>query len=173
MAGHDRYTAQSRQHVGDREELLQGMVDDWLAVVANGEAVMQASNWRDVLDLNERVGDRLVAAALVERDGLDARRGDRGRRPVTCCAMRSRSASSTAHCALCTVTPGGPPCLQPSAGVRPDRAHRSGEVRKAPPGEGIQRGAESPALLREAVLHPGWMLAVGHALDQAVPLETP
>jgi conjugative relaxase-like TrwC/TraI family protein len=67
------YAAHGRLHVGDREELVQRMVDDWWAARADGEAVMQASTWRDVLDLNERARDRLVEAGLVERDGLDVR----------------------------------------------------------------------------------------------------
>ncbi len=34
---------------------------------------MQASNWRDVHELNERARERLVEAGQVERDGLDVR----------------------------------------------------------------------------------------------------
>ncbi len=67
------YAAHRRLHMGDREELLQSMVDDWWAARARGEAVMQASSWCDVLELNERARERLVEAGLVERDGLDVR----------------------------------------------------------------------------------------------------
>jgi len=67
------YAAHGRLHMGDREELLQSMVDDWWDARASGEAVMQASNWCDVLELNERARERLVAAGLVDRDGLDVR----------------------------------------------------------------------------------------------------
>jgi hypothetical protein len=49
------------------------MVDDWWTARAEGEAVMQASSWRDVLDLNERARERLVEAGQVEREGLDVR----------------------------------------------------------------------------------------------------
>jgi hypothetical protein len=47
------------------------MVDDWWTARADGEAVMQASSWRDVVDLNERARERLVEAGLVEREGID------------------------------------------------------------------------------------------------------
>jgi conjugative relaxase-like TrwC/TraI family protein len=67
------YAAHGRLHMGDREDLVQSMVDDWWAARSTGEAVMQASNWRDVVELNERARERLVEAGLVERDGLDVR----------------------------------------------------------------------------------------------------
>jgi conjugative relaxase-like TrwC/TraI family protein len=67
------YAAHGRLHVGDREELVQHMVDDWWAARAEGEAVMQASSLRDVLELNERARERLVEAGEVEREGLDVR----------------------------------------------------------------------------------------------------
>jgi conjugative relaxase-like TrwC/TraI family protein len=67
------YAAHGRLHIGDREQLMQGMVDDWWASRSSGEAVMQASGWRDVLELNELARERLVEAGLVERDGLDVR----------------------------------------------------------------------------------------------------
>jgi conjugative relaxase-like TrwC/TraI family protein len=67
------YAAHGRLHVGDREELIERMVDDWWTARAEGEAVMQASTWRDVLELNDKARDRLVAAGVVERDGLDVR----------------------------------------------------------------------------------------------------
>jgi conjugative relaxase-like TrwC/TraI family protein len=67
------YAAHGRLHIGDREALAGSMVDDWWAARATGEAVMQASNWRDVVELNERARERLVEAGLVERDGLDVR----------------------------------------------------------------------------------------------------
>jgi conjugative relaxase-like TrwC/TraI family protein len=67
------YAAHGRLHMGDREELVQRMVDDWWAARSEGEAVMQASTWRDVLELNERARECLVEAGLVEREGLDVR----------------------------------------------------------------------------------------------------
>jgi hypothetical protein len=67
------YAAHGRLHMGDREELVERMVDDWWSAQAYGEAVMQASTWRDVLELNEKARERLVAAGVVERDGLDVR----------------------------------------------------------------------------------------------------
>jgi hypothetical protein len=67
------YAAHGRLHMGDREELVERMVDDWWTARAEGEAVMQASTWRDVLELNEKARERLVAAGVVERDGLDVR----------------------------------------------------------------------------------------------------
>ena len=67
------YAAHGRLHIGDREELVERMVDDWWTARAEGEAVMQASTWRDVLELNEKARERLVAAGVVERDGLDVR----------------------------------------------------------------------------------------------------
>jgi conjugative relaxase-like TrwC/TraI family protein len=67
------YAAQGRLHMGDREELVQSMVDDWWDARSRWEAVMQASNWRDVVELNELAWERLVEAGLVERDGLDVR----------------------------------------------------------------------------------------------------
>jgi len=38
------YAAHGRLHLGDREELVQTMVDDWWDARAGGEAVMQASS---------------------------------------------------------------------------------------------------------------------------------
>lgn len=67
------YAAHGRLHIGDREELIRSMVDDWWDARASGEAVIQASGWRDVLELNERARERLVEAGVVERDGLDVR----------------------------------------------------------------------------------------------------
>ena len=67
------YAARGRLHIGDREGLIRSMVEDWWAARMSGEAVMQASGWRDVLELNERARERLVDAGLVERDGLDVR----------------------------------------------------------------------------------------------------
>jgi hypothetical protein len=49
------------------------MVDDWWTARSEGKAVMQASTWRDVLELNEKARERLVAAGEVEREGLDVR----------------------------------------------------------------------------------------------------
>ncbi|TMC12203.1 MAG: hypothetical protein E6J41_03285 [Chloroflexi bacterium] len=48
------YAAHGRLHLGDREELVRTMVDEWWDARASGEAVMQASGWRDVTELNER-----------------------------------------------------------------------------------------------------------------------
>ena len=67
------YAAHGRLAMGDREDLVRMMVDDWWEARARGEAVMQASRWSDVHELNERASERLVAAGLVERDGLDVR----------------------------------------------------------------------------------------------------
>jgi hypothetical protein len=67
------YAAHGRLHLGEREELVERMVDDWWAARASGEAAMQASNWRDVVELNERARERLVEAGLMEPDGLDVR----------------------------------------------------------------------------------------------------
>jgi conjugative relaxase-like TrwC/TraI family protein len=67
------YAARGRLHLGDRDELVCTMVDDWWDAGGVGEAVMQASSWRDVIELNERARERLVAAGLVEPDGLDVR----------------------------------------------------------------------------------------------------
>ena len=67
------YAAHGRLAMGDREDLLRMMVDDWWEARARGEAVMQASRWCDVHELNERARERLVAAGEVERDGLDVR----------------------------------------------------------------------------------------------------
>jgi conjugative relaxase-like TrwC/TraI family protein len=67
------HAAHGRLHMGDREDLVRMMVDDWWEARARGEAVMQASRWSDVHELNERARARLVAAGLVERDGLDVR----------------------------------------------------------------------------------------------------
>ena len=59
--------------MGDREELVERIVDEWWRARAEGEAVMEASTWRDVLELNEKARDRLVTAGVVEREGLDLR----------------------------------------------------------------------------------------------------
>ncbi len=67
------YAAHGRLHMGDREELVERMVDDWWTARADGEAVMQASTWRDVLELNDRARGKLVEAGEVEREGLDIR----------------------------------------------------------------------------------------------------
>jgi hypothetical protein len=67
------YAGHGRLHMGDREELVKRMVDDWWTARTKGEAVMQASTWRDVLELNERARERLVVAGEVEREGLDVR----------------------------------------------------------------------------------------------------
>ena len=62
------YAAHGRLHMGDREELVERMVDDWWTARAEGEAVMQASTWRDVLELNDRARAKLVEAGDVERE---------------------------------------------------------------------------------------------------------
>ena len=67
------YAAHGRLRLGDREELLPRVVNDWWEARARGEAVLQASSWRDVLELNQRARERLVEAGLVDRDGLDVR----------------------------------------------------------------------------------------------------
>jgi len=67
------YAARGRLQMGDREELVERMVDDWWTARADGEAVMQASTWRDVLELNDRARGKLVKAGEVEREGLDIR----------------------------------------------------------------------------------------------------
>jgi conjugative relaxase-like TrwC/TraI family protein len=67
------YAAHGRLQMGDREELLQLMVDAWWEARSRGEAVMQASVWRDVDELNERARERLVKAGVVTSDGLDVR----------------------------------------------------------------------------------------------------
>lgn len=67
------YSAHSRLHLGEREELVERMVADWWSARTRGEAVMQASTWRDVTDLNERARERLVAAGLVDGAGLGVR----------------------------------------------------------------------------------------------------
>ncbi len=67
------YAAHGRLHMGDRGELVGTMVDEWWAARERGESVMQASRRSDVLELNERARERLVAAGLFERDGLDVR----------------------------------------------------------------------------------------------------
>jgi conjugative relaxase-like TrwC/TraI family protein len=67
------YAARGRLHLGEREELIEAMVDDWWLARANGEAVMQASGWSDVVELNERARERMVDAGLVESEGLDVR----------------------------------------------------------------------------------------------------
>jgi ATP-dependent exoDNAse (exonuclease V) alpha subunit len=65
------YAARGRLHLGEREELMRQMVDDWWTARANGEAVMQASSWRDVVELNEWARERLDEAGVVEREGLE------------------------------------------------------------------------------------------------------
>ena len=67
------YAAHGRLLMGDHDELLQRMVDDWWDARPSGEAVMQASRWVDVLRLNERARERLVESGLVEHGGLDVR----------------------------------------------------------------------------------------------------
>ena len=67
------YAARGRLRLGDRDDLVQRMVDDWWTARGDRDAVMQASSWRDVLELNERARERLVDAGLVEREGLDVR----------------------------------------------------------------------------------------------------
>jgi conjugative relaxase-like TrwC/TraI family protein len=67
------YAAHGQLHMGDHEDLVTIMVDDWWAARGKGEAVMQASRWSDVHELNERARGRLVEAGLVEREGLDVR----------------------------------------------------------------------------------------------------
>ena len=52
------YAAHGRLHVGDREELVERIVDDWWTARAEGEAVMHASTWRDVLELDEKARER-------------------------------------------------------------------------------------------------------------------
>jgi ATP-dependent exoDNAse (exonuclease V) alpha subunit len=54
------YAAHGRLHMGDRVELVERMVDDWWTARAE-------------LELNEKARERLVAAGVVERDGLDVR----------------------------------------------------------------------------------------------------
>jgi conjugative relaxase-like TrwC/TraI family protein len=65
------YATHGRLHLGDREELLDQMVDAWWSGRERGESVMQAPSWRDVTELNARAGERLAAAGLVDREGLD------------------------------------------------------------------------------------------------------
>ncbi|TMC03767.1 MAG: hypothetical protein E6J41_26575, partial [Chloroflexi bacterium] len=67
------YAAHNRLHMGEHGDLLDRMVDDWWAARPQGEAVMQASRWADVLALNERARERMVGARLVEAEGLDVR----------------------------------------------------------------------------------------------------
>jgi conjugative relaxase-like TrwC/TraI family protein len=67
------YAAHGRLRLGEREELVRTMVGDWWDARAAGEAVMQASSWRDVTELNERARERLVGAGEVEPEGLDVR----------------------------------------------------------------------------------------------------
>ena len=67
------YAAHGRLLLGDHDELLVRMVDDWLEARPNGETVMQAGRWSDVVRLNERARERLVEAGVVERDGIDVR----------------------------------------------------------------------------------------------------
>jgi ATP-dependent exoDNAse (exonuclease V) alpha subunit len=67
------YAAHDRLHMGDRDELLARMVDDWWSARERGESVMQAPGWRDVTELNARARERLAAAGLVDREGLDVR----------------------------------------------------------------------------------------------------
>jgi len=56
--------------LGDRDELLASMVDDWWSARERGESVMQAPSWRDVAELNARARERLAAAGLVDHEGL-------------------------------------------------------------------------------------------------------
>lgn len=67
------YAARERLLMGEHDELLDRMVEDWWAARPKGEAVMQGSSWHDVLTLNEMARRRMVDAGLVERDGLDVR----------------------------------------------------------------------------------------------------
>jgi conjugative relaxase-like TrwC/TraI family protein len=67
------YAAHGRLRLGDHGDLLDRMVADWWVARPEGEAVMQASRWADVLTLNERARELMVGAGLVERDGLDVR----------------------------------------------------------------------------------------------------
>src|SRR5262249_32938017 len=67
------YAAHGRLHIGDREDLVDRMVDDWWTARAEGEAVMQAATWGDVLELKEHARERLVESGEVEREGLDVR----------------------------------------------------------------------------------------------------
>src|SRR5262249_15598832 len=53
--------------------MLQLMVDDWWKARSRGEALMQASAWRDVPELNSQARSRLVEAGIVEPNGLDVR----------------------------------------------------------------------------------------------------
>ncbi|HXM54003.1 MAG TPA: MobF family relaxase [Candidatus Dormibacteraeota bacterium] len=99
----DAYSAHGRLHLGDREELVERMVADWWSARVRGEAVMQASTWRDVVDLNERARERLAEAGLVAREGLDVRGmtigpGDR------VLVLRNASALGVINGTLATVT---------------------------------------------------------------------
>jgi conjugative relaxase-like TrwC/TraI family protein len=67
------YAAHGRLRMGEHDDLLEQMVDDWWEARPKGEAVMQAVRWSDVVRLNERARERLVEAGLVERDGIDVR----------------------------------------------------------------------------------------------------
>jgi AAA domain-containing protein len=67
------YGKHGRLHLGEREELIAQMLDAWWQARERGESVMQAPSWRDVLELNRGARERLVAASLVERQGLDVR----------------------------------------------------------------------------------------------------
>jgi hypothetical protein len=67
------YAVHQRLHLGDRRQLLHRMLDAWWAAREDGEAVMQASTWHDVLELNELARERLVESGLVHREGLDVR----------------------------------------------------------------------------------------------------
>jgi conjugative relaxase-like TrwC/TraI family protein len=69
----DQYAANGRLHLGDREELVPQLVDAWWTASQEGEAVMQAARWRDVIDLNRRARARLVAAGAVSPDGIEVR----------------------------------------------------------------------------------------------------
>jgi hypothetical protein len=77
------YAEHDRLHPGDREELLARMVDDWWSARDRGESVMQAASWRDVTELNARARERLAAAGLVDREGLDVRFAGSWRSPLT------------------------------------------------------------------------------------------
>src|SRR5215471_13523844 len=67
------YAARGRLLIGEHDDLLERMVDDWWEARPHGEAVMQAARWSDVDRLNARARDRLVEAGVVERDGIDVR----------------------------------------------------------------------------------------------------
>jgi AAA domain-containing protein len=67
------YGKYGRLHLGNREDLIEQMVDAWWAARERGESVMQAPSWRDVLELNRRARERLAVAGLVERQCFDVR----------------------------------------------------------------------------------------------------